>query len=114
MYDFTDLIRRHSMAFELVSYSEGNYIGGKWQNGLESVSERFGAIIPMSERKIYKSGGTYTSKDRTLYMSSPISEPLKYVKVRYKNNLYNVEEARDFSDYSADYVYVLRWVSSFD
>ena len=114
MYNFTDLIERHSKAFELVVKSGGEYVGGKWQSGSEVVSKRFGAIIPLAERKIYKSGGTYTTKDRTLYMTTPITSPLKETQVRYKNNLYNIEEEKDFSDYSADYVYVLRWVSSFD
>ena len=113
-YDFRDLINRHSLLFELVSHSGGEYVGGVWQNGSESVSERSGAIIPLSERKIYQSGGTYTSKDRRLYMTTPIESALKETQVRYKGNVYDIEEDTDYSDYSAAYIYVLRWVSSFD
>ena len=113
-YDFTDLIKRHSVPFELVSHSGGEYVGGVWQNGSETVSGRSGAIIPLSERKIYQSGGTYTSKDRHLYMTTPIESALKETQVRYKGNLYDIEEEKDYSDYSAAYIYVLRWVSSFD
>lgn len=112
MYNFTDLIRRHSVAFELVSKSGGSYVGGKWQSGSETVSGRSGAIVPMSEYKVYQSGGTYTTKDCNLYMTTPILEPLKEAQVRYKGNLYNIEQSKDYSDYSADYVYLLRWVSS--
>ena len=114
MYDFRDLIKRHSVTFELISHSAGKYVGGKWQSGSESISERSGAIIPLSERKIYQSGGTYTSKDRNLYMITPIEGALKECQVRYKGVIYNIEEEKNFSEYSADYVYVLRWVSSFD
>lgn len=114
MYDFTDLIERHSFPFELVSHTGGAYVGGKWQSGLETISERIGAIIPLTERKIYQSGGTYSTKDRHLYMITPIEESLEGAQVRYKGNVYNIEEDRDFSDYSETYVYVLRWVSAFD
>ena len=113
-YDFRDLIQEHSKTFELVSHSGGEYVGGKWQSGSESVSVRSGAIIPLSDRKIYKSGGTYTSKDRHLYMITPITEALKETQVRYKGSLYNIEEEKDFSDFSAAYVYVLKWVENFD
>lgn len=113
IYDFTDIIRMHSVTFELVSHSEGNYVGGKYQSGSEVVSERTGAIIPLSERKIYQSGGTYSSKDRHLYMTTPISGALKDTQVRYKGDVYSIEEDRDWSDYSNTFVYVLRWVSSF-
>lgn len=114
MYNFTDLVRRHSVPFQLVTKSGGSYASGKWESGSESVSERSGAIIPMSEYKAYQSGGTYSTKDCNLYMTTPIESPLKETQVRYKGNVYNVEQSRDFSDYSADYVYLLKWVSSFD
>lgn len=112
MYDFTDLIERHSNPFELVVKSGGSYVGGVWKNASESVSERSGAIIPLGDRKLYQSGGTYTTKDRRLYMITPIENPLEYSQVRYKGNVYNIEEDKDFSDYSEAYVYVLKWVSS--
>lgn len=112
MYDFRSLIEDHSVPFELVSKSGGKYVGGKWQSGTESISEHSGAIITMSERKIYQSGGTFTSKDRHLYTIEPIDEPLKEAQVRYKGNVYSIEEENDLSDYSPAYIYVLRWVSS--
>lgn len=113
-YDFTDLINRHSLPFELVSHSGGSYVGGVWQNASETVSVRSGAIIPLAERKIYQSGGTYTTKDKHLYMTTPIESALKETQVRYKGNVYDIEEDKDYSDYSAAFIYVLRWVSSFD
>lgn len=109
-YNFVDLIRRHSVAFEVLSYAEGEYVGGKYQNGAETVSERSGAILPMSDRKIYQSGGTYTTQDRTLYMSTPLEGALETLRVRYKGNVYSVESDQDFEDYSAAYIYDLKWV----
>lgn len=109
-YDFVDLIRRHSVTFEVLTYAEGSYVGGKYQNGSETVSEGSGAILPMTDRKIYQSGGTYTTQDRTLYMFTPLEGALKTLQVRYKGNVYNVEEAQDFSDYSEAYIYTLKWV----
>ena len=109
-YNFVDLIRRHSVTFELLTYSGGSYVGGKFQNGDETVSERSGAILPLTDRKIYQSGGTYTTKDRALYMSTPLEGALKTLRVRYKGNVYSVEDERDFEDYSEAYIYTLKWV----
>lgn len=113
-YDFTDLIERHSVPFEVLSYGDGSYVGGKWQSGSESVSEANGAILPLAERKIYHSGGTYTTQDRNLYMNSPIEGALKELKVRYQGNIYSVEEETDYPPYSGTYIYVLKWVSAVD
>lgn len=113
-YNFKDLIKRHSVSFTAVSKSEGEYIGGRYQEGTETVTEHTGAIIPLSERKIYQSGGSYTAKDRNLYMNEPLPGALKEMQIRYKNNTYSIEEEKDFSDYSDVHVYLLRWVSSFD
>lgn len=113
-YNFNDLVKRHSVSFKAVSKSEGEYIGGRYQEGTETVTEHTGAIIPLSERKIHNTGGSYTAKDRNLYMTEPLTGALKEMQIRYKGNTYSIEEEKDFSDYSDVYVYLLRWVSSFD
>ena len=100
-YNFVDLIRRHSVPFEVLTYTEGGYDArGKYQQGTETISNHFGAILPMTDSKIYESGGTYTTKDRTLYMSTPLPQPMKNLKVRYDGMTYKVESTQDFSDYS--------------
>lgn len=109
-YDFTDLIRRHSVPFEVVAFTKGGYVGGKYQKGLQTVTEREGAILPMTDNKIYQSGGTYSTKDRMLYMSTPIDGAFDTLKIRYDGNMYGIESAQDFSEYSDAYIYTLKWV----
>lgn len=111
LYDFTRLIRKYSNVFEVISSENGEYVDGKYQAGLSTVIEMTGAIIPMTERKIYQSGGTLKSTDRQLYTLTLLP---KNCKVRYKNNVYSVEEETNYEDYADVYVYVLKWVSNFD
>lgn len=114
LYNFTRLVNKYSNPFEVIYQQEGSYIGGKYVAGGELKEPAMGAIIPMSERKIYGSGGTYTTKDRQLIMLESIKRPLKEVKVRYKGCEYSVEQETDYTDYSDVNVYWLKWVSNFD
>lgn len=112
LYNFVRLIKKYSVTYELITTSEGGYVNGKYQKGISTVTEMYGAIVPLTERKIYQSGGNYSTKDRQLFSSVPITAPLKDTKVRYKGETYNVEEETNYSDYSDAYVYLLRWVSA--
>lgn len=114
LYDFIRLIKKYSVKYEVVTASEGAYVNGKYQQGIITLEERYGAIVPLSERKIYQSGGNYTSKDRQLFTTMPITSPLKDTKIRYKGDTYSIEEETPYSDYADAYVYVLRWVSASD
>lgn len=115
LYDFTRLVNKYSKSFEVVYQQDGgSYVGGKYVSAGTVTEAATGAIIPMSERKIYGSGGTYTAKDRQLIMLEPVKGPLKGVKVRYKGCEYSVEQETDHTDYSDVNVYWLKWVSNFD
>lgn len=112
LYNFDRLIDKYSVDFTLVSISEGNYIGGKYVAGNRTETPCRGAIVPLPDKKIYQSGGTLTTKDRQLYMKTPISDPLKTTKVNYKSNEYSIEQDTNWGDYANAFVYVLKWVSS--
>lgn len=114
LYNFYCLIEQHSVTFTFRQPQEGHYDAGKWVAGEPIERELRGAIIPMSERKIYSSGGTYTTKDRQLYLLKPLEGALKGAEVVYKQNVYSVEESTDYSDYADVAVYTLRWVSALD
>lgn len=112
LYNFDRLIDKYSVDFTLVTASEGSYIDGHYVAGNTTAELVRGAIVPISDNKIYQSGGTLTTKDRQLYMRTPIEAPLKTTKVRYKNDEYNIEQSTDFGDYANAYIYLLKWVSS--
>lgn len=110
LYNFARLIRKYSVTFCL-HRTQGGFIGGKWEDGGEIVTEMRGAIVPLSEKKIYGSGGTYSTQDRELYLTKPLTAPLSALKVVYNTNTYAVEEGRNFEDYADVAVYTLKWLS---
>ena len=114
LYDFKRLINKYSNSVELLTEHEGSYIGGVWKAGLLTRDFIQGAVIPMSESKIYQSGGTLSKTDRQLYTICPIPSPLANSKIKYKDKIYSIEEDTDYSDYADAYSYVLKWVSGFD
>ncbi len=114
LYNFTRLISKYKTTFEIVDKKGGYYNGGIWEPGESETIKKQGAIVPMSERKLYQQGGTYTTQDRELYMFEKIPESLSDNYVIYKGNRYKIEEETDYSEYSDVYVYVLRRVSTVD
>lgn len=110
LYNFRRLIDRYSVTFCL-HRTQGGYVSGKWEKGGDIVSEMRGAIVPISNRKLYDAGGTYTAQDRELYLKSPLPEPLEALKVIYKGNAYTVENERNFEEYADVAVYDLKWQS---
>lgn len=114
LYNFTRLIQKYSVSFTLCREQDGKYVSGKWEEGEPIKTLMRGAIVPMGERKIYDSGGTYTAQDRELYLTKTLGKPLSELTVIYGGNNYKVEESRDFSDYADVVIYVLKWVSKSD
>ena len=113
LYNFTRLIRKYSVPFCL-HRKQGDYVAGKWTESGEAKQEMRGAIVPMSDRKIYDSGGTYTTQDRELYLTKRLECDLSEYQVEYNGNTYTVEEQQNFEDYADVAVYALKAVSKHD
>lgn len=115
LYNFTRLISKYKTTFEIVEKNSGNYDdNGEWRGDESAAITKQGAIVPMSEKKMYQSGGSYTTQDRELYMFEKLSDALLNSYIIYKGNRYNIEEETDYGEYSDVYVYVLRRVSAVD
>lgn len=110
LYNFKRLINKYSVTFSL-HQTQGSYVAGKWEQSGKKVKSMRGAIVPISDKKIYGSGGTYTTQDRELYLQKPLNAPLSEFKVAYKGNVYTVEEGRNFEDFADAVVYILKWHS---
>lgn len=110
LYNFARLINKYSVTFCL-HREQGAFVSGKWEEGGALVKEMRGAIVPMNDRKIYQSGGTYDQSDRELFLTSPLPLPLSQWRVVYKDNSYAVEDGRDFADYSDAAVYNLKRIA---
>lgn len=114
-FNFDRLIKKYSVDCQLLSESSlGSYIGGEWiPDETPPMQNITGAVIPMTDRKIYQSGGTYTEHDREFITKAEIPlEPTHYIL--YKGMKYQVEENTDYSNYAGFYAYNLKRVNAFD
>lgn len=111
LYNFKRLISKYSVTAQLHT-KQGSYVAGKWVENDDNVQEVHGAIVPISDRKIYQSGGTLTQNDREWYLSEALTGSLSDFKVVYDGNKYTVEESRDYTDYANVAVYVLKRVET--
>lgn len=108
LYNFTRLINKYSTDFTLIIPSDGHYEGGIYKDGKPTTEIRAGAIVPLSQRKVYQSGGNYTAQDKELYTVKRIDRALLGGKILYKGEYYSVEEETDYSDFGDVYHYMLR------
>lgn len=111
--DFSRIIEKYSTDFTIIEFSEGNYEDGEYVKGNEIRNPKKGAIFPMSQRKIYNSGGNYKTQDKQLYTTQYISlETEKFIL--HNKRKYKIEEDTDYSDFADIYIYILKRVDSFD
>lgn len=108
LYDFTRLINKYSTDFTLIVPSEGHYEGGIYTESEATTEVLTGAVIPLSQRKIYQLGGNYTAQDKELYTTERIDKALFGGKVLYKGDYFSIEEEADYSDFADIYHYMLR------
>ena len=77
-------------------------------------TEMRGAIIGISEYKVYRSDGYLTMMDKELYMEEPLSCNQNLATVLYEGNKYKVEShPNDNHAFTGVYRYTLKHVSAF-
>lgn len=114
IYRFNRLIKKYSVPFTLEIEGTGYRDNiGEWVDGEPVTSTQYGAIIPLTKREIYESGGALTSSDRTLIINKMTVIPLKS-KIHYGGDTYHVEALIPYSDYGDFNTYTLRSVSNFN
>ena len=108
-FDFNRLIDKYSASFTLRVPSEGSYVGGQYEVTY-SEKELTGAIIGLSMRKVYQSGGYLTSQDRHLYIKEPVDCALEGAIVVFDGNEFSIEEDTENGNerFTGVYSYVLR------
>lgn len=114
IYRFKRLIDKYSVSFLLEIEGTGAFDDlGEWQEGESAKTSQTGALVPLTQRQIYQSGGRLTDADRTLIISKSVVIPPKS-KVHYKGKTYHVEAMIPFEDYGDFNSYTLKHVSAFD
>lgn len=115
MYRFDRLIKKYSVNCKLLlEAAGGSYVGGEWvPEAAPAPIDVSGAVVPMTDRKIYQSGGTYTEQDREFITHTEIPlEPAH--SLVYKGVKFQVQGNTDYSDYAGFYTYNLKRIGAFD
>lgn len=109
-FDFCNIINKYSVNFKaLITINKGFNDEGIYINDKEE-KELKGAIIGISEGKIYSSNGTLTSKDKRLFVFEKLSMDTEII---FNENRYKVEEEVENAEFTGVYEYVLKYVSAF-
>lgn len=116
-FNFDRLIRKYSRDFTVAVKSKGAYDAkGDWIDGAVNEVKMSGAIMALAESKVNNSNGAYTTKDKALYMTSPIDNALLGAEVIFYGDTYTIESVTGLSDaeFTGVYHYIMKWVSVFD
>lgn len=115
-FDFSGLMNKYSVDFVILSAGEDHYNDlGDWVTDEPQEQAKRGAIIGISENKIYRSDGVLTEKDKQLYMLESLGK-IDKAHVVYNGNKYKVEQEPNEGNaqFTGVFSYVLKWVSAFD
>lgn len=115
-FNFKSLIEKYNSTFTLRTYlpptidSKGDYV-----KSTPVDTQKNGAIISISDYKIYSSDGYYTVRDKNLFMSEQLNVDYDAVKIIYQNSMYKIESSpNDNNEYTGVWTYILKYVSVFN
>lgn len=113
LYRLKRLIEKYFADIEIKTETEGYYDDhtGMYVPGTKETKSMNAAVIPVSERQLYQSGGRYTDADKNIYTFESLQPKTKVI---YKGITYSVEQSSDYTEYGDFFHYVLKAVSSFD
>lgn len=113
LYNFARLIKKYTVSCQLVSFAEGKWSAGEWVDGEKTTTPIDGAVVPINEKRIQNSGGSYKQGDCEFITTQPITLNSDTYLV-HKDKIYKLEDTTDYSDYADFKTYVARRVSAFD
>lgn len=109
------LIDKYSNKFTAILPQQGSYDdSGEYVKGEPKKVVLYGAILNISDKKIYNSNGTLTTEDRQLYYKGKLTNQLLGAKILYNGRYYSVESETDNSIFTGVSTYTLKYVSSFN
>lgn len=113
LYNFARLIKKYAVSCQLVSFEEGSWNAGKWQEGQCTTRDISGAKVPITEKRIQNSGGSYNQGDCEFITTEAITINSNTYLVD-NDKKYKLEDTTDYIDYADFNTYVARRVSAFD
>ena len=112
-YNFARLIKKYAVSCQLENTTEGVWRAGEYHEGQNTLTDISGAVVPISEKRIQNSGGSYKQGDCEFITTQPIVIHSKTYLI-HKGKRYKLEDSTDYSDYADFNVYLARRVSAFD
>lgn len=112
-FNFERLINKYCCSFTLLCAGAEEY--DDMGERVTSITEetKTGAIIGISENKIYRSDGTLTAKDKELFMTESIGS-IDKAYIIYEGDKYKVESnPNNNNQFTGVWQYILKWVSAF-
>lgn len=113
LYNFARLIKKYSVSCQLENTTEGGWKAGVWQDGETTTTDITGAVVPITEKRIQNSGGSYKQGDCEFITLKPIVINSS-THIIHKGKRYKLEDSTDYADYADFNIYVARRVSAFD
>jgi len=113
LYKFKRLIKKYSVACQLVEFAAGKWSAGEYVEGKQTTTDISGAIVPITEKRIQNSGGFYKQGDCEFITTQPIEVGSRTYLVN-KGKKYKLQDTTDYSDYADFNTYIARGVSAFD
>lgn len=111
IYSFERLIRKYFTSILINIEVPGGFVDGIYTPGGKVEKQVQAAVIPMSSKQLYQSGGRYTDADKNIYTLEPLIPKTKMI---YKELTYSVEQSSDYTEYGDFFHYVLKAVSILD
>lgn len=113
-FNFDRLIDKYSCDFTVSNIGKGHYNDmGDWVAGDATNVAMKGAIISISDGKIYRSNGVLTTQDKELFTKESLGD-IDKACVYYNGNKYKVESnPQNNSNHTGVWQYILKWVSAF-
>lgn len=107
-FEFADFVDEFKVPLVAISESEGYWTDdGKWVPGGPKEISMSGIVLPLTEDDLqYTEAGTYSVKDKKIYVLSPLNEGQK---INYKGDIFTIKNFKDYSDYADVYIYFMRW-----
>lgn len=113
LYNFARLIKKYTVSCQLVDIAEGSWQAGLWIEGKTTTQDISGAIVPITEKRIQNSGGSYKQGDCEFITTQPLVIHSN-TYIIHKDKKYKLEDNTDYSDYADFNTYIARRVSAFD
>lgn len=107
-FEFADFVEEFKVPFEAYVTTEGHWEdNGDWVPGGESKVPMVGIILPLTQDDLrYEENGTFSVKDKKIYTTEELAIGQK---LEYKDDVYTIQNFKDYSDYADVYIYFARW-----